>query len=327
MRFVVPALKLASISMLLIASLMAQTVRSAASPWNFTVKVGLPADLEAKYGGPAQMEADVEAQLAQVNVRFSGFARPITFTVTEFYTYNGDPKAAIVQAHPETNFVLIYSEKAANEGGWYGREQAIIHGWAAADGGVFSANATDGLTHEFGHSRGAVDVYDETVTAANNPVSHETYTPPAGIMTYPYGVSTWDAYSTGVINAGKDSVSSGAPVVDTAFPGMQVVVRTAAGRTVSGAQVQLYPEAWGSGEVSTTPTQSGVTGADGRLALDANPFAPGVPGQSWNLAAPNFVVKVVAGGETGYGFLPLSSVGGWYFTHPGQVYTLAIAIK
>jgi hypothetical protein len=78
-------------------------------------------------------------------------------------------------------------------------------------GGVFAAYATDGLTHEFGHSRGAVDLYQESVPAANNPVSGASFSAPTSIMTYPYGVTTWDRYTIGIINHSKTTIYQGRP--------------------------------------------------------------------------------------------------------------------
>jgi hypothetical protein len=77
-------------------------------------------------------------------------------------------------------------------------------------GGVFAAYATDGLTHEFGHSRGAVDLYQESVPAANNPVSGASFSAPTSIMTYPYGVTTWDRYTIGIINTARRPSTRGA---------------------------------------------------------------------------------------------------------------------
>jgi hypothetical protein len=297
---------------------------SADQPWNFTIKINVPQDMVNEYGSLAAVEQDVNGQLATVSGRFSGSSEPVNFTANEFHVYTDDPNAELTTAHPNSNFQVVYTEAGALSGGWYGNYQSILLDWPAASGGAFAPYATDGLTHEFGHSRGAIDEYRESVTPADNPVSGQGYNAPVSIMTYPYNVTTWDPYSQGIINASGGNVYQDAPVVDGAFPKMRVKVVNAAGKVVSGSTVTLYPVSWDSAAVQTTPAARGTTGRYGYFALSTNPFQPGVANQPWNLSAPNFVVKATKNGHTGYGWLPITEVGAWYFQHPGQVYTLTI---
>lgn len=300
---------------------------SASTSWNFTVKVGLSADLVTEYGGLPALENDVNSQLATVSSRFSGFAAPILFQANQFYVYSDDPATELSVPHPGSDFLLLYSEASGASGGWYGTDQAILHDWPTSMGGVFAAYATDGLTHEFGHSRGAVDLYEESVTAANNPVSATSFNAPTSIMNYPYGVTTWDRYTIGIINHSNTTIYQGAPVVDASFPPMRVLVKSSSGVAVAGATVSLYPESWGAQIVQTTSVMSGTTSSAGYFSLKSNPFKPGIANEPWNLVAPNFVVKATKNGHIGYGWLPLTTVGAWYFQHPGTTYTLVVKEK
>jgi hypothetical protein len=302
----------------------APAASAATTSWNFTVMVGLSSDLVTEYGGLSALETDVNNQLATVSSRFTGFAAPIHFQANQFYVYSDDPTAELAVPHPGSGFLLLYTEATGAPGGWYGGDQAILHDWPTSMGGVFAAYATDGLTHEFGHSRGAVDLYQESVPAANNPVSGASFSAPTSIMTYPYGVTTWDRYTIGIINHSKTTIYQGAPVVDASFPSMRVLVKNSAGVAVTGAAVTLYPVTWGAASVQATAVMSGTTGTGGYFRLKSNPFKPGIVGEPWNLAAPNFVVKATRNGHTGYGWLPLTTVGAWYFQHPGTTYTLTI---
>ena len=112
--------------------------------------------------------------------------------------------------------------------------------------------------------------------------------------------------------------------MDASFPSMRVLVKNSAGVAVTGAAVTLYPVTWGAASVQATAVMSGTTGTGGYFRLKSNPFKPGIVGEPWNLAAPNFVVRATRNGHTGYGWLPLTTVGAWYFQHPGTTYTLTI---
>ena len=302
-------------------------VSTATTPWNFTVKVDVSQDMVNQYGGLAAVEQQVNSQLATVSGRFNTMNEPVNFTANEFNVYTDDPYTELSATHPNSNFQLVYTEAGALSGGWYGNYQSIMLDWPQTSGGVFAPYATDGLTHEFGHSRGAVDEYRESVAAANNPVSGQAFNAPTSYMTYPYGVTTWDPYTVGIINGSAGNLYQGAPVVDASFPKMRVKVVNANGKIVSGSTVTLYPVTWDSDMVQTSATTSGKTGANGYYALASNPFQPGIANQPWNLSAPNFVVKATKNGHTGYGWLPLTSVGAWYFQHPGTVYTVTIHEK
>lgn len=321
------SLALLAILYFALSSILLAIPAEAASPnsWNFTVDVGLPSTLVSKYGGKAGLESDVNTQLAQISSRYTGFSANITFKANNFFVFNGNPPDYLTTPHPNSDFILVYDE-GNDQGGWFGNVQGILHDWPADQGGIFSAYATDGLTHEFGHSRGAIDEYEEAVLAANNPVSGTSFTPPPSTMVYPYGPTIWDPYTVGIINASGSTIYSGAPIVDKAFPEMRIRVKTAAGSNVASAQISLYPVSWTNQTVQTTPVLTGQTGPYGWYVLPSNPFEPGIAGEPWNLAYPNFLIKVTSGTSTKYGWLPVTGVGAWYFQHPGTPFTRNITL-
>lgn len=88
---------------------------SASTSWNFTVKVGLSADLVTEYGGLSALENDVNSQLATVSSRFTGFAAPIMFQANQFYVYSDDPATELPVSHSGSDFLLLYSANNPSE--------------------------------------------------------------------------------------------------------------------------------------------------------------------------------------------------------------------
>ncbi len=300
-------------TLLLAGSLGLATQAQAAAPtWTFTVKVGVSEEVVSAHGGLAATEALVNQQLATVSSRFTGFAGTISFVPVTVYSFAGSPVDEVFKPHPEANYLVIYTEKPDVGGGWQGSNLAILQAWTPDWGGVFSSYGTDGLTHEFGHARGAVDLYGTEVST--NLVNGVTYSAPRSIMTYPYGETTWDGCSRGIINASGANVYSGSPVVVSSLPKIFVVkAKSKNGKTIRGATIKVYPVEWFSGAVTTSPLMSGKTGSFGKWQLPRNPFAPGTAGKPWDLAYPNFLVVVSYQGRSTSRWLSLAEVGNAYF--------------
>jgi hypothetical protein len=309
----------------------------AAKPiWSFSVVARMPQSLVTKYGGSLAAYAAVAAQLATVADRFNApniFAGTFDFKLTGFEITTDAGNDEVIKPHPNYDFAVVYDESGL-QGGWFGAQQAVLHAWPEDQGGSFASNATDGLVHEFGHARGAIDLYDEDVAAANNPINHTEFDAPPGIMTYPYGVTTWDQYSAEIINASGSTLYQGAPIVDAALPPIFTIRAFAGGQPIGGAHIDLYAVKWSGNSVRSSPALSGVTGGNGEWRLPRNPFAPGTAGKPWNLAAPGFLVRGrIATGVfsahplTGYAWLPLSTVGAAAFAAPYSPYELDIGLR
>lgn len=325
---------LATTALALMGALTTPALASAAAPaaatattptWTFTVRVGLPTSLVTKYGGLAATKTKVNSQFALISSRFTGFAATIKFVATSFYTFTGSPPPQTGTPHPNADFLVVYDE-GNDQGGWEGWVQAILHDWPADQGGVFSSDATWGLQVEFAHSRGAIDNFAEDVTATSNPISGMAYNAPPSVMTYFYTEHNWDPYTRGIVNASGTQIYSGAPIVDRAFPSkIRIVAQTSTGAPVAGAKVNLYPVGWYTYTVGTQPVMSGTTGQWGYFVLPSNPFNVN-GGPDWGLQWCNFLVQVVTPKGTSFAWLPLTAVGGWYFTHPGQAFTRYVSV-
>ena len=118
-----------------------------------------------KYGGLSALTTLVRNQVAAVNSTFntSLASSEFKFSLVSVRTYSVAATTEVSLPHPGSDLRLVYEENPADQGGWFGTYQSILHNWTFENEGDFSTNATDGLTHEFGHFRGAVDEYGEQV--------------------------------------------------------------------------------------------------------------------------------------------------------------------
>ena len=297
--------------------------------WTFTVSAAVAPSMVTEYGGMAALTAMVQSQIATVADRFTTSLAPSTFhfTLLSVTQYTGTASAQVAVPHPGSNLQVVYEENPADQGGWFGDSQTILHNWTYQGQGDFAAWATDGLVHEFGHFRGAVDEYGENVLAASNPVDGGAFTAPTGIMSYPYDERAWSRYSADIIRASGQSLYSGAPVVDKSFPkAFRVRALNKAGKAVTGAKVALFGVAWFSNAVGTTPVMQGFTTSVGYYQIPHNPFAPGTAGTPWNLAYSNFLVRLTYGTTIKYFWMPLTKVGAAYFSAPASPYVLTFRV-
>lgn len=290
--------------------------------WEFSLKVGMPAELVTKYGGEVSARSKVEQQLASANTRFAGFTKPIVWRMNEFFVFTGGALDQLAVPHPSSDYQLLYSENTAlDDGGWKPQSRSIVIRWMPQNGGVFGPYGADSLIHELGHARGAVDIYGLNVSGANNLVSGQSYVPEGGFMTYPYGATTWDSYSTRVINASADTVYNDDHIVRQSIPVVQVHA-TKNGAPVTGATVELYGSSWYSGSVNSFASQTGTT-TNGTWTAPSNPFEVN-PSTYWQLSFPLLLIRVTEGASVGYGWLALPDAGSWFFTHPGEAYQLNV---
>jgi hypothetical protein len=297
--------------------------------WTFTVTAVVPPVMVTKYGGLRALTALVRNQVAAVKSTFNTSlgSSDFKFSLVSVRTYSVAATTELTLPHPGSDLRLVYEENPDDQGGWFGSYQAILHNWTFQNEGDFSTNATEGLTHEFGHFRGAVDEYGEEVAAALNPVNGTAFTAPMGIMNHPYGVHTWSIYSKDILRASAATVYSGAPIVDRSFPtALRVRVLNARLQPVLGAKVALFGVGWFSNSVTSTPVMQGTTTAIGYFQLPRNPFSPGSMGMPWNLAYANFLVRMTYGTTVKYMWMPLTTVGAAYFSAPTKPFLMTFRV-
>ena len=281
--------------------------------WDFTVQVVLQQNLIALYGGQAALEAKVATQLTTVSTRFASLG-PIHFVPTKFVYFTGSANDQVGASHAGADFQIIYTEDLGYSTGWYGGAQTLMTAWGSAWGGSFGATATEAITHELGHSRGAIDMYAQDVDGAKNSVNGQAYSAEPSIMTYPYGVTIWDGCSAAVISKSANSIYQNASVFTSLLPSAYSVQVTQDGANVSGAAIAVYAVRWFSGTVESNPVQAGVTNASGAFQLSGNPFA-GTVGTNWDTSAANFLITATKGGKTVSTWLPISEACKWGASH------------
>lgn len=289
--------------------------------WEFSLRVGMPAELVTKYGGVEAAKTKVQQQLTYANSRFAGFTKPIVWSMNEFFTFTG---GALDQLNTpvSSNYQLLYSENTAfDDGGWKPQTKSIVIRWTPMSGGVFGPYGGDSLVHELGHARGAIDMYGLNVNGANNPVNGQGYAPEGGFMTYPYGATAFDSYSTNIINESARTVYNDDRIVRNSIPTVKVFAAKN-GMPVNGAKVELFGSSWFSGSVNGFSSQTGTT-TNGTWTIPSNPFETN-SWAYWQLSYPLLLVRVTSGASVSYAWLTLPDAGNWYFTHPGEAYQLDV---
>jgi len=307
-------------------------VQAAAKPlWRFTVKAGITTKTTQHYRGFAAANQLVIDQLWRINRLFNRpdvFNGRLKFEVTRSYYFSGDPGSELQTAHPEGDYLVVYDGFPPSGGGWHAEVMGIHHYWGVGDsGGTFGSAATHGLAHEFGHARGAVDLYKLRVDGALNPINGVPFRPARSIMNEAYGVDVWDDHSVNLINKTADQVALPSTYLTEEFPArLELQVTDRAGRLKHDAEVKLYPIEWGSAAVTAAPLLTGRTDAAGIYALPRNPFGPG-SSKEFGIEYPNFLVTATSGSATGYIWLPMYEVQNFAFANGrASTYRTAIAV-
>jgi hypothetical protein len=301
-------------------------------PWRFGLIVGVTDRTERHYGGLAATEVLIRAQIDAINNTFNApnvFNRTFEFYVDQVYSFSTAVAAEYVKPHPKHAYRMVYDGFPAVGGGWLGAYQAIYHSWAVGlNLGTFGSDATDGLTHEFGHARGAIDLYALAVDAANNPVNGWAYRiTTSSIMNHPYGVSDWDAHTVNIINTNTKTWAPPIDYITKAFPpGFDVVVSDAAGKPQARVDVNFYPVVWHTRTLGATAVATGRTDAAGRFVLPLNPFDPGRPGNPWDIRYCNFLVEAKRGAMVVYRWLPIDEVQNFYFKRPKATFIIGLTL-
>ncbi|GAB2545783.1 hypothetical protein GCM10027085_41770 [Spirosoma aerophilum] len=262
----------------------------------------------------------VREQLNTVNANFNSstaFKGVYNFRVDSVYVFAGSVGEVVFRPQPAYDYNIVINGFSDNTvgGGWYGAYHTIYHSWQwNYFDGPFARTATDGLTHEFGHARGAIDIYALRVEGKNNPISQETFEPVSSIMNYPYGNITWDEHTTSLLNATAGQPIEGERYITDAFPdtiGIRVV--NTQGRPLKNADLTVYPVDWFSYAVTNSPILTARTNEQGSYLFSSNPFQPARNGYPWHIRYCNFLVKAVINSVTVYTWMPLYEVQNAFF--------------
>ena len=298
--------------------------------WPFSIIAGVSQSTVSYYGGNlAAVGTLISNQIATVNQRFNDpgvFDGHFKFVVTSVYEFNGDPLDEISVAHPNHDFKIVYDGYPTQGGGWYGGRLTIHHSWSVTHaGGPFGSTATDGIVHEFGHSRGAIDLYGLNVTGSENPINGQYFSGVDSIMNNPYGNRVWDEHSQHLINKNARTVAPSIRYITEEFPrSIRIKVTDNNGGPFPNVQVRLFPVPWFSSSVASVALMSAFTDSDGEFLLPSNPFGPNTADFPWNIRYPNFLVSATYNAATKYAWMPLYEVQNSHFNFPIRGFLLTL---
>jgi hypothetical protein len=298
--------------------------------WRFTVLGGVDSQTMQHYGGRNNTIQLLMEGIDYVNFKFAGhFERDIVFQVDELFTLEDSTSKHIDYPHPNHDYLLLITGiPGTTGGGWYGHVQTIHHAWSWDGwGGTFAQTAMDGLTHEFAHTRGCIDVYALKVKAENNPITNKEYKGETSIMNYPYGESVWDDHCVATVNYQADEAPTKLKFIQDFWPPYLIF-----DLGVPNATIQLYGISWFSNTVDSYATEIYFSDDSGTVTIDMhenNIFQPVDTGQPWLIAIPNFVVRVenqvsnpIEGEVLFDMFFPFTKANMYAFSYPGQNYTV-----
>lgn len=127
---------------------------------------------------------------------------------------------------------IVWYEKTAKDQDDYG--DIFNNGVYPTKWGVYNT-----LGHEFGHYRGATDIYQYGIPASNNPISREAFEEPKCNMN-DSGEWKWSDYASAVFNYTAKSKRLPKDYMSQRFPESIEISITRNGLPVNGAIVKLY---------------------------------------------------------------------------------------
>ena len=146
------------------------------------------------------------------------------------------------------DFVLFLALGAKNEGlscgGGGASGQSVVMCYVREAHNIFTdalypdQGTYSNLGHEYGHVRGATDLYQYMIAAEDNPVSHEKLTPPKCNMGTGYRV--WSDYCSALFNYTAKMRPLDKDLSDKVFPRKLVIKVGKMGKPLSNCTVNFY---------------------------------------------------------------------------------------
>lgn len=160
-------------------------------------------------------------------------------------------------------------------GGGGKSKQAVVMAYIQGDNNIFKKQWPElgtfsDLGHEYGHVRGAQDLYQYIIKAENNPISHVAYDYPKCNMGT--GAKEWSDYCSAVFNHNAQHKQITAEMTRSTYPKQMLVRVTKGGKPVDRATVNF----WGSrasfrdiyAEPGNSPYMKKKTNAAGEFMID-----------------------------------------------------------
>ncbi|QIP13718.1 hypothetical protein G8759_14380 [Spirosoma aureum] len=141
-------------------------VQYAKATWTLSVAVAVEKQTAHLYEATLSKPIDqvVQEQMTTVNANFNSSPNVngiYTFRIDSIYEFESPASTKLFRHPPNYTFDVINDgfSTTSQGGGWLVSYKVICHKWLASkifESGPFGPGATDGLTLEFGHARGAL---------------------------------------------------------------------------------------------------------------------------------------------------------------------------
>lgn len=304
--------------------------------WRFSVAFAVHSSLPDSY-----IIEGAQRALDSLNARFNRpgvFEGRFEFHLDTVVVYNASIATLPIDSvearwKHRADYLVIQDNRYPGSAGCCGHPGTIWM-WAGMyiDGTWYSETAIDVLVHEFGHARGAVDIY--RIAARPGLMTGDGWQPRESIMATNHG--TWDPVAQHLVNAAADRRP--VPVGWTIFEwpariGVRVVDPD--DRPIGGAVVDFHGVTWHDGLLGGTPVRRGHTGSDGLFVPDTNPYFDLGPGGGSSTTACSFMgcahslvlAKVLAPGwGTTYAWMPIDEVMVRAWQRPGETVTWTVTM-
>jgi hypothetical protein len=285
--------------------------------WNFSLLVGIKDTICSYFGGISGIAPLITAQINAVTGAFTTehhFDAAILFSADSFYEYSGTVDDEGPAALHRFNYRLLYDDvKQPSDQNDIVRFSYIYLSFSPFDT-LFGKRYTGYLTKLFGELRGALNLSWLLVDSMKNGITNLAFSEIPSIMNNPLKYQEWDNYTISVINYNADCIGLERDILTTAFPDTTgVLVMTADGSRISGADVHIYGSALNSRTVSEERIPAGLTDSTGRYVFPRNLF---MADSSKRLAYGNLLMVVTVSGDTASAWFPLYEAGNAYFADP-----------
>lgn len=150
------------------------------------------------------------------------------------------------------DFSVFFALNAENDGLWAGTGksgQAVIVDYKTRkgqkdNGDIFSKKPPEfgeygNIAHEFGHFRGATDLYQYMISADDNPVNGKAFAPPKSIMRYAQD-AVWDDYCSLLFNYTAYQRQLNKNLLQEVFPDVLRIKVLVNGRRKSKVPIKIY---------------------------------------------------------------------------------------
>lgn len=251
----------------------------------------------ARYGGEETFKRNLQEMFAHTtsfwNESPNSFDYYFRFVPTEVKIFDnmGDQdnydknikEASGIIDTAKFDFVVFFALNAKNNGMWCGSgksRQAVVACFKTLaeqqkNGDIFSKRPPEhgvfgDLGHEYGHFRGATDLYQYIIKGKDNPINYIDLTPPHSVMRYAQD-HVWDEYCSALFNYTAHQKQLEKDLNKKIFPDMLRVKVLVKGKSKKNVKINFYGTRAGgrknNRDVYPKPFRTFSTDKDGKVEI------------------------------------------------------------